>query len=274
VKKVFTNIVMIGMLLSTHASMALAPRIPQRPIQELPSTLSNELGADYLKEYISDLNTFWNFATAYYYRLSPHVKYGARVNYYNKFDTSAEQYQIEAYPQFTKNVYADLELAYAKKSQTNFPSLQYLAHVYMNHENIEISIGQACRIFSMFEYQKFNSYIGSIGVYFGNYFTWARIDHVTPQNANLYSIGLTKYLPDRYNYVTLRANAGKILDIGDLPPLDQKVIATQWGINLYGQYNIVSTLYAKLGLAYTSLNYPALKRNISDMLIGVLWRFD
>jgi len=234
----------------------------------------NEVGIDYDKEYISDLKEYWDYASAYYYRINNIGKFGGRVNYYKKFGLSAEQYQLEAHPRFAKQVYGDFEIAYARNYQNNFPSFQYLVQLFYDTSyGVELSLGQAGRIYSMFSNQEIYTYTASAGYYFGNYLAWVRPYYYTPKSVALYEAGITRYFSDPKNQITLRLNAGRVPDIGDLPPLDQMIVAKQLGVILYGQYGFVESLYLRLGFGYTHLVYPTVVREITSGMIGLLCIF-
>lgn len=243
---------------------------------ETEKELHNELGFDFNKAHISDLKTYWDYATLFYYRVNEYGKFGALINRLKKFGTTAEQYQLDVNPKITEQVYLALSIAESKKSQTNFPTTQYRLEGYFAAPNgIELSLGHGGRIYRNFSNQKLYFYTISAGLYFGNYFAWIRPTHHAPQSLMFYEAGLTRYFSDRYNYARVSINSGKLPDIGDLPPIDQLIVARQRpGINLGGQFAMMKCLYLRWGIGYAKVIYPNnLNRYICDAGLGLLWRF-
>jgi YaiO family outer membrane protein len=236
----------------------------------------NEMGFDFDKARISDLNTYWDAGDLFYYHINEYGKFGALVNRLKKFGTIAEQYQLDLNPKITDKIYANLSIAQSKKSQTNFPTTQYRVEGYWAAPYaMEFSLGHGGRMYQNFTGEKIYYYTASAGLYFGNYFVWVRPTHHTPQSLNFYEGGITRYFSDTHHYVRLSINSGKLPDIGDLPPLDALIIAQQeYGANLSGQFGMTTCFYLRWGLGYAKLVYPNnLHRYISDANIGLLWRF-
>lgn len=235
----------------------------------------NEVGFDEAVSYVSDLSAYWAYSSLHYYRLSTKGNFGARVNSATRFDTTAVQYEIDAYPTLSKDAYAALNFAYANQSQILFASYQYRAEGYFTlPQQFELSLGQAGQIYPQFGDKKIFLYTGSFGKNFGNYFLWIRPYYYTPESNQFYEIGIRKTFSDPNNYVTLRINAGHLPDIGDLPPLDNLITLRQEGIALGGQLSLKYGIFLKGGVEYDHQVYPSnLIRNITTGNLSIFIRF-
>lgn len=238
--------------------------------------LKNELGFTWDESYISDLKSWWTYGSGYYYHDFSKVKLGAKVNHGVKFATSGQQYQIEAYPKILDIAYLSLTAATASNNQIIYPSFQYSAELYFNVLDEELSLGQYGNVYSMFEGQKFFTYTGSAGIYYGDYFFWLRLNLYSFQHSNFWMFGIKKYYNgnDSYQNIALTFNAGSMPDIGDLPPLDQMIVMNQIGVSLNGSNLIYKSVYFKWLIAYSHQLYPNHHvRNVTDLMLGLAWRF-
>lgn len=235
----------------------------------------NELGFDQDTAYVSDLNAYWQYSSLHYYRLTNKGNFGGRVNYAHRYGTTGKQFQVELFPQFSNNIYANLILGYANTTQILFPNLQYRIDGYYNTANgIEWSLGQGGQKYMRFSNQKIFLYTASLGKYQGNYYMWLRPFFYTPKSTEYYEIGIRRYFSDANNYIGVVLGGGRLPDIGDLPPIDQMIIINQRSIGLIGQISMTKTIFLKLRGGYVKQLYPGgLKREISDGNIGIVWQF-
>jgi len=146
---------------------------------------------------------------------SKETKYGTiipRVNYSNRFNTSGTQFEIDAYPKFSKKTYGYLN--YGFSDSEIFPTHRAGAELYVNlPKAMEVSLG--ARMLD-FETDKVFIYTGSFGMYSGNYFFSLR-PYVTPADNNKFNVSgnllIRKYLKDKHNYFGLNASYGVATDL-------------------------------------------------------------
>lgn len=233
----------------------------------------NQIGFNLDKAYVSDLKKYWNYSSIHYYRLTNHGKFGGHLNYANRFDKSEFQYQLEAYPKFSKNIFASLTYSYAKKDQILFPTYQYLIEGYIDVAyGFEFSLGQNRKHYAQFSNQDIFDYTGTIGKYIGDSFIWFRPHYYKPRNVLFCELAFRHYFSNSDNYITLSAGVGKLPDIGDLPPLDRMIVLDQKSFGFNGQVSITKTLFFKYGAWYAKQIFPSgLKRRITDVNIGMVW---
>lgn len=141
---------------------------------------------------------------------STKTKYGSlipRINYSNRFNINGMQVEIDAYPKFSKKLYAYLNYGFSQS--TIYPDHRAGAELYTNLPNaMEASLG--------IRYLNFGTsnvfiFTGSYGLYRGNYFFSVR-PYVTPAEKNTPNISgnllVRKYLKDKYNFIGLNASYG------------------------------------------------------------------
>lgn len=234
----------------------------------------NELGFDVDEAHASHLGANWNYTSVHYYRLTNAGKFGGHINYAQRYRTTGEQYQLEAYPKLSENVFATLTAAYANTTQILYPNFQYMLEGYIDVTNgFEFSLGQGGSKFLKFSNQKIFNYTGTIGKYIGNYFIWFRPHYYTPKSTEFYELGFRKYFSDADNYISFIVGTGRLPDIGDLPPLDQMIIIKQKGIGMNGQFTLTKTVFLKYGVGYVRQSFPSgLTREITDGSIGMVWK--
>lgn len=242
-------------------------------VKELQKTIPrNELGFMQDEAYVSDLNSVWAYSTMHYYRQTDFGKFGARINYADRFGTSAAQYLLEAYPKLFKGSYAELIYGYGNNTQILFPGNQYRVGAYFSLPHaFEVSLGQQ---FIQYQSAHIYTYTGSIGKYWGNYFFWFRPSSYVPRAVQLYQIGVRRYFADKNTFLSLALYAGKYPDIGNIVPLTQIIIVTATGGNLDGQIPLTKSLSLKLGVGYVKQFFLGNNtRKITDGSVGLVWRF-
>jgi YaiO family outer membrane protein len=235
----------------------------------------NEVGFDVNEAHVSDLSAYWNYSSIHYYRITDNGKFGGHINYAQRYGTTAEQYQLEAYPKISKNIFATLNFNYANSTQILFPSLQYFMEGYIDvAHGFEFSLGQGGKKFIRFSNQTMFNYTGTVGKYLGDYFIWLRPTYYTPKNTQFYELGLRKYFSDTDNYFSIILGGGKLPDIGDVPPLDKMITISQRGLGIGGQFAATKTILLRYGVGYTKQEFPGgLIREIGDVSGGLIWRF-
>jgi len=238
----------------------------------------NELGFDQDEAYVSDIGGYWSYSSLHYYRFTNAGIFGARVNYANRYGIGGEQYQLEAYPKlfknfyFIKDSYLSLTGAISNTSQRVYPHYQYLIEPYFSFPcGFEASIGQ--RFLRTFDVNVY-TYTASIGKNIGSNFVWFRPYHYTPKSVDFFEVGIRHYFDADDTYAALKAGAGKMPDIGDVPPLNQIIILKTQLITLDGQMPIRKNIFLKAGVGYMRQTYNSGNvREITDGSLGIIWQF-
>ena len=250
----------------------LASKLPDEAKQAVPR---NEIGVDVNEAYVNDLTAYWNYSSMHYYRLTDGGKFGGHFNYAKRYGTTGKQFQLEAYPKFSKNIYGTFSFSYANQTQYLYPNLQYIVEGYIDvAHGLEFSLGQSAQKFIRFNNQKIFNYTGTIGKYFGDSFAWLRPHYYTPVGTQFYEVGIRHYFSDTDNYISFIVGAGRLPDIGDLPPLDQMIIISQRAISMSGQFALTKTVFIQYGAGYAKQHYPShLLREVTDGRLGMIWKF-
>lgn len=171
----------------------------------------------------------------------------ARLNYANRFDDNATQYELDAYPKIADGLYAYVNYGYSSSSRL-YPNHRYATELYANlPHGIEISAG--------FRRLEFNSstvtiYTGTLAKYYGSWWFSFR-PYITPKDigtSRSYSLTIRRYFGDADTYLGITggkgSSPGEVRDVNDLIQLDswkvgmkfQKKIADVFILKLSGRY--------------------------------------
>lgn len=236
----------------------------------------NEIGLSTNEDYISDLKKYWTYSTFHYFRLTDRGNFGGRINYANRYGENAFQYQLEAYPKLSQDIYILLLASYAHSNQILYPTRQYRIEPYYNFaQHAEISFGYNKLMYDQFHNQEIKNFTGTLGYYLGNYFLWFRPSYYLTTQTNFLEFCLRKYFTTKNTNYTFKINMGKLPDIGDLPPLDQIVVMRQKGFSIDGQYALTKKVFIKGGVNYARQLYIASdhRREIAGASIGLVWQY-
>mgnify|MGYP003630341476 FL=1 len=143
------------------------------------------------------------------------TKYGniiPKISYSNRFNTNGTQLEVDAYPKFSKGIYAYLNYGYSESSI--YPNHRAGAEVYANlPKAMEASLGVR---YLDFITNNVIIYTGSYGMYKGNYYFSLR-PYVTPSDNNTFNVSgnilARKYLKDKDNYLGLNLSYGYASDL-------------------------------------------------------------
>lgn len=198
-------------LLAQNSSNDEVLRLMEKVRTEL---LKNKVTIDYTYDYFTNTaynKDPWHLLYLQYARKTAIGTVIGRVNYANRFDTKALQFEADAYPKFGENDY--LYLNYGFSNFSIFP--QHRAGIEWNHSfphAFEGSLG--ARLLQFEGTKRVIIYTGSIGKYVGNY--WFSLQpYVTPGTDETWvSAFLTtrRYFSDPENYIGLRLGAGSSPD--------------------------------------------------------------
>ncbi len=182
--------------------------IPQPSDEVEDSTTKNKIVVDY--EY-DRLNNGWSDWRSGYISYGHKFGFGSVIGRYsraNKFDSTGEQFEVDAYPHIRDGTYAYLN--YGHSNTGLFPHDHYGAEVFQSlPAAYEISFG--------FRRLEFSGpvvlYTGVFGKYIGSYYLWART-YYTPSDigaSNSWTLGARYYLSDQ-EYFQVSAGWGLSID--------------------------------------------------------------
>ena len=261
---------------ATRLPIAIIPQENDMHLMQTATTREQPhqvIGYDQDEAWVSDLGAWWTYASLHYYRFFDVGNIGGRVNYANRYGTSAEQYQLEAYPKITPKITAGLLYGYADSAQTLFATGSYRLEGYFTLPQAwELTPAIQLQKFSNFSNHTLGGYTMTVGKYLGNYFLGVRPGHYTPTGTQYLELTSIRYFSDSKNYITLNVGAGRLPDIGNLPPLDQIIIIKQKDISLRGKTSLNKTWVLNTTFGYTRQKLPSnITRNITDGNIGLEW---
>jgi len=146
----------------------------------------------------------WNELTLQYRHRFGFGSVLGRINYASRFDETAAQVEVDAYPHIREGTYAYLNVGYSHSSI--FPNFSCGGEIYQN-------LGKAWEASLGFRYLKFSSDVviltGIIGKYIGNYYFSLR-PYVTPSSIGSSVSGtllIRRYFGGE-DYMTLQVGAG------------------------------------------------------------------
>lgn len=204
------------------------------------------------------------YASLYY---SKKTKYGTiipRINYSNRFETNGMQYEVDAYPKFSKKLNAYVNYGFSKSSI--YPNHRAGAELYINLPKAkEASLGVR---YLDFDESNVLVYTGSFGLYSGNYYFSLR-PYVTPSDNNTYNISgnllIRKYFRDKYNYLGANLSYGYASDLkqlknGSVVLAETLLYLESQQVNLEYQFTIKenpNTYKASIGVTRQELSFNA-----------------
>jgi len=148
----------------------------------------------------------WHLAAVDYTRHTKAGAFTARVNYANRFSTEGLQYELEAYPRFSKTFYSYLNVGYSDNNVV-FPKWKAGASLFANlPKAFEAELGV--------RYLYFNRDVFMYTIYAGKYynrFLFGARTFLTPQTSSLtqtYSIMTRYYFGGPNDYIGLLLGSG------------------------------------------------------------------
>ncbi len=166
----------------------------------------NKIGVSYdFASFDKQFDNPWHIVSVDYSRSTKAGSFIGRVNYPNRFKTSALQFETDAYPHISKTFYSYLNAGFSDKSGV-FPQYRAGFSLYANlPKSFEAEAG--------FRYLYFSDatwiYTGSVGKYFKNYWFNFRT-YITPAKesvSNSYSL-TSRYYFKETNYFGLALSTG------------------------------------------------------------------
>jgi YaiO family outer membrane protein len=152
----------------------------------------------------------WHIVSVDYTRKTIAGSYTARVNFADRLNSSAVQYEVEAYPRFSKKLSGYINLGLSPGEKVVFPEWKAGASLlYSLPKGWETELG--------FRYLYFSSsttfYTGYLGKYFGNYLVGLRAYIVPDDDNSSQTIGLSlRRFLSATDHLQLNVSAGQSPD--------------------------------------------------------------
>jgi YaiO family outer membrane protein len=169
-------------------------------------SVSNAFHIDYGFEDIDSFDDPWHLVSLEFSRATGIGSLLGHLNYASRFGRSTIQYEVDAYPNIAKSLYAYLNFGYSPSG--SFPEYRYGAELFADLSGgVELSLG--------FRHLKFQSsgvtvYTGSIGKYFGNYWISLR-PYITPKpvgSSKSYKLSVRRYFGTADSFLGVSVSAG------------------------------------------------------------------
>ncbi|MCX6566672.1 MAG: YaiO family outer membrane beta-barrel protein [Candidatus Aminicenantes bacterium] len=182
-----------------------------------------------------------------------------------RFDRGDSQFGMEVYPRLWKGGSAYLDFNYSP-SAALYPKLSYLVEIYQALSGtFDASLGYR---YIKFEPNLVSVYIGSLGAYYGSYYSCLRV-YLSPKSneSKISWLFLTRrYFTDR-NYIFIGYGQGtrsmEIAAAGDLDFKDVKIIMAGFDWTLFRNLHLLAS--------YCRLNDRGLGRNTFVIGAGYKW---
>lgn len=173
-------------------------------------TRKNSISVTFDYESFSSTFAPWRSTSASYSRSTPIGTVIGRVNHGYRFEKNGAQFEVDAYPKFSKGYYAYVNAGYSGSS--NFPKARYGLSLFA-------SLPYSYEIDAGFRYLQFpsshtNLYTYALGKYYGSYWFSGRA-FIIPQKTGTsfsYIFQTRYYLGDASNYLTLALGTGVAYD--------------------------------------------------------------
>jgi len=182
---------------------------------------------------------------------------------FNKWDT---QYEIELYPRLWRKAYAFLNFSYSHNA-IYYPQTSYLGEVYQSLLSVaEISAGYRRMNFKS---KSVSIYLGSLGYYFGKYYSYLRLYYVPEEKGKSLSwlANLRRYFSDGSYFFIGYGQGSKPFEIITL----EDALITQSRVFLTGfDYYFLRKIKLQFYFSHRREN-NGLKRNVFFAIVGYRW---
>jgi len=189
----------------------------------------------------------WHYVSAWLEKREPKYSLIGRVNYAYRFNTDAVQFEADAYPMFSRTLYGYFNVGYSP-SDISFPRWRLAGELYANLPSAwEASAGFRYMTFTT---TKVSMLSGSVGKYYGNYWTSLRPTAAFDDGDVSWSLLLVtrRYFADADNYV------GGLIVYGDAPDERTTEIELErlgsFQVSIGGKHPIASALSWQWGLSF------------------------
>lgn len=179
-----------------------------------PVCAEEKISLDYTYEYFDKTYDPWQMTSLEFFKGMPFGSLIGRINHASRFNLSGQQFEVDAYPIITKDMYAYLNVGYSSFLNL-FPESHFGGEIYKSVPNaLEASLGfRQLNFRRQFELLPINVtiYTGSIGKYIMDY--WFSYRHYyTTGISNSGYISIRKYFSDSDNFLTFKIGFGTFPD--------------------------------------------------------------
>jgi YaiO family outer membrane protein len=172
---------------------------------------SYRLRADYIYDTFNETFSDWHLGSINLTRALPFGSIGGRLNIAQRFDKTAAQFEVDAYPNFRKGSYAYLNVG-VSSSEVIFPKFRFGGEYYHNlPSGFEASAGIRHLRFKSSDVTVFT---GSVGKYYKNYWVSLR-PYFSPSSTGSSVSGyftIRRYFAEAENYLTVTVGSGSSPD--------------------------------------------------------------
>ncbi len=219
---------------------------------------------------VDTLSSAWHGASAQLSRRTGLGSVSLRANWSRRFDSTATQFEIDAYPRIMNGLYAYVNYGYS--ADRLYPKHRFGGELYANlPKGVELSAG--------FRRLQFGSsdvtiYTGTVAKYVGNWWISLR-PYITPKTegtSQSYALTVRRYFGNRDTFIGLTAGTGSspndIQDVVDLARLDSRKLGMR------ASWAFTDLFILKLGARY---GWEELvrgrERNQFNVALGIERRF-
>jgi len=250
------------------------PPHPSLPPVE-PHKYLNEVGVFQQNYYISDVHQIWDYTSAFYARETSLGKLYGRVNYANRLNREAPQFEAEFFPKLNQYVYLDIGGSLANQPFL-FPHYMYQGEAFFVLPQIaNLSAGgQFNRIDSIHQYTRFTGSVtkelGDHSLMFRPYFY---IPGRGPASA-LYTLNYRFIFKDTHNYFGLVLGIGSTPDLADLLTVNFLKLQNKILSPYLNFMALNDRLTVNINLLYQNQVFP--NRRVRDWMgasLGLAWKY-
>jgi len=230
----------------------------------------NKFGLGYGYTDIDTLSSAWHGASAQLSRRTGLGSISLRANWSRRFDRTATQFEIDAYPRIMDGLY--LYVNYGYSADRLYPEHRFGGELYANlPKGVELSAGFRRLQFASSDV---TIYTGTVAKYVGNWWISLR-PYITPKSigtSRSYALTVRRYFGNRDTFVGLTAGTGSspsdIQDVSDLIRLDSRKLGMR------ASWALTDLFILKLGARYGwEEMVPGRERNQFNVALGLERRF-
>lgn len=236
----------------------------------------NEIGLYQQNYYINDVHQVWDYSTLFYGYEGELGKIFGKVNYNERLGFKAAQGEIEAIPRLTKNIYLDLQAAYAKNPYL-FPSHVYGGELYVSIPKFfDISGGGKYNYIT--DRHQYTQYTGSLAKQYEKHRLSYRANLYYPDAGKTSLLNLIDYryfIRDPNVFVGVMYGQGTAPDLADLATInflitDNKIVSPYVNFALFHDRLLVNTSLYFQHQVFNSLDHV---RNWAGGTLRLAWKY-
>ena len=246
-------------------------------VPEKQTELLNEAGFYNQLYYITDRKQLWDYTTLFYGRQTEMGKVYGKLNYANRLNTQAVQYEFEFFPKLGQYIYLDLDASVANQPIL-FPHYSYAGEAFVIlPELFQFSLGsQFNRITSNLQFSRMTSsfskeFLKDLTTTFRTYFYFPG----SGQNSIFYTLNFRQMLKDPFTYLGIALGTGTTPDLANLETVNFLVLKNKIMVSPYlNLATLNERLILNFSFLYQSQIFPNQRqRDWIGGTMGATWRF-